>query len=34
MRNHMYKLHGAAVNEKIAMNNYVKENARLDLTSS
>ncbi len=34
MRNHMYKLHEAAFNEKIARNNYVKENAWLDLTSS
>ncbi len=34
MYNHMYKLHDAAVNEKIANNNYVKENACLDLTSS
>ncbi len=34
MKNHTYKLHEAAVNEKIASNNYVKENAWLDLTSS
>ncbi len=34
MKNHMYKLHEAAVQEKIAGNNYVKENAWLDLTSS
>ncbi len=30
----MYKLHKATVQEKIASNNYVKENAWLDLTSS
>ncbi len=29
----MYKLHKATVQEKIASNNYVKENAWLDLTS-
>ncbi len=30
----MYKLHEATIQEKIASNNYVKENAWLDLTSS
>ncbi len=34
MKNHMYKLHEATLQEKIASNNYVKENTWLDLTSS
>ncbi len=34
MKNHMYKLHDASIQDKIVSDNYVKENAWLDLTSS